>query len=121
MKSHYEAGQLPLPLLGGVVQAQRLVLPPEVVMRIKTWRQACRLAWRLRNPRITQRTFAELTGCYVSHVSDYFSVHEHRRELPAKHAGQACLVLQNTVLAQWLAQTCQVTVLEEMQAQRMAA
>ena len=57
MKSPYE--QLALPLLGGVVQAQRLVVPPEVVMGLKSYRHACRLAWKLRHPRITQRTLAE--------------------------------------------------------------
>lgn len=118
MKSAYDvdALQLPLPLLGGVVQAQRLVLPPEVVMRIRSYRQACRLAWKLRRPRITQRTLAELAGLYPSHVSDYFSVHEGRRDLPARHVGAVCAVLGNTVIAQWLAQACQVTLLEEMQA-----
>lgn len=119
MKLLYE--QAPLPLLGGVVQAQRLVVPPQVVMRLTGWRQACRLAWKLRSPRITQRTFAELTGCYPSHVSDYFSVHDHRRDLPAQHAGAACLVLGNTVLIQYLAQEARVTLLEEMQAARRAA
>lgn len=109
---------LPLPLLGGVVQPQRLVVPPEVVMGLKSWRHACRLAWRLRNPRITLRTFAELTDSYVSHCSDYFSVHDKRRELPARKAGLACVVLGNTVLVQWLAQESRVTLMEELQAQR---
>jgi hypothetical protein len=109
---------LPLPLLGGVVQPQRLVVPPEVVMGLKSWRHACRLAWKLRNPRITLRTFAELTDSYVSHCSDYFSVHETRRELPARKAGISCLVLGNTVLVQWLAQDSRVTLMEELQAQR---
>lgn len=121
MKRFNDPYTAPLPLLGGVVQAQRLVVPPQVVMGIKSWRHACRLAWRLRSPRITQRTFAELTGCYPSHVSDYFSLHAHRRELPAAKAGAACLVLGNTVLVQWLAQEAQVTLLEEMQATRRAA
>lgn len=107
-----------LPLFGGVVQAQRLVVPPEVVMGLKTYRHACRLAWKLRHPRITQRTLAELAGLYPSHVSDYFSVHDHRRELPAKHIGQTEAVLGNTVISQWVAQQSHLTVLEEMQAGR---
>jgi hypothetical protein len=120
MKVRNDPLTAPLPLLGGVVQAQRLVVPPQVVMGLRSWRHACRLAWRLRNPRITQRTFAELTGCYPSHVSDYFSLHAHRRELPAAKAGIACQVLGNTVLVQWLAQDARVTLLEEMQAERSA-
>jgi len=109
---------LPLPLFGGVVQPQRLVVPHEVVMGLRSWRHACRLAWKLRNPRITLRTFAELTDSYVSHCSDYFSVHHTRRELPARKAGMACLLLGNTVLVQWLAQESRVTLMEELNAQR---
>ena len=120
MKISYGSQQSPLPLLGGMVRAQRLVVPPQVVMGLKSYRHACRLAWKLRNPRITYRTLAELAGLYSSHVSDYFSVHDCRRELPAKHVGPVCLVLGNTVIAQWLAQEARVTLLEEMQAQRAA-
>lgn len=109
---------MPLPLLGGVVQAQRLVVPPEVVMGIASYRHACRLAWKLRRTRITQRTLAELAGLYPSHVSDYFSLHTHRRELPAKHVAAVESVIGNTVVSQWLAQLSKLTVLEEMQAER---
>lgn len=112
---------LPLPLLGGLVQPQRLVLPPEAVMGIKSYRHACRLAWKLRNPRITQRTLAELAGLYTSHVSDYFSLHASRRELPARHVATVERILGNTAISQWLAQQSQLTVLEEMQAARRVA
>jgi hypothetical protein len=108
--------QAPLPLFGGVVERQRLVLPPQVVMQLASYRHACRLAWKLRHPRITQRTLAELAGLYTSHVSDYFSVHTHRRELPAKHVAAAERVLGNTAISQWLAQQSALTVLEEVQA-----
>lgn len=111
--------QLLLPLLGGLVQRQRLVVPPEVVMGIKGWRHACRLAWKLRYPRITQRTLAELVpGLYQSHVSDYFALRTDRRELPAKHVGTVEAVIGNTVMSQWLAQQGKLAVLEEMQAER---
>lgn len=115
-----DAATLPLPLFGGVVQPQRLVVPPGVVMDLPTFRHACRLAWKLRNPRITQRTLAELAGLYPSHVSDYFSVHPNRRELPAKFIGVTEAVLGNTVMSQWIAQQSRLTVLEEMQAARRA-
>lgn len=112
---------LPLPLLGGLVQPQRLVVPPAVVMQLRSFRHACRLAWKLRNPRITQRTLAELAGLYPSHVSDYFCVHEQRRELPARHVAAVERVLGNTVISQWLTQQSGLTVLEEMQVSRRAA
>ncbi len=112
----------PLPLLGGVIQAQRLVVPPEVVMGIKSYRHACRLAWKLRFPKnLTQRTLAELAGLYPPHVSDYFSVHENRRELPARWIAAVEAVLGNTVISQYLAQQSKLTVLEEMQIARRAA
>jgi hypothetical protein len=55
---------LPLQLLGGVVQAQVLHVPPEVVMNITSYRHACRMAWRVARlrHRITKRTLAELAG-----------------------------------------------------------
>ena len=112
---------LPLPLVGGVVQAQRLVVPSGVIMRLASYRQACRLAWKLRHPRITYRTLAELAGLYPPHVSDYFSVHENRRELPARHSGIVGKILGNTVIGQYLAQVNELTPLEEMQASRRRA
>lgn len=112
---------LPLPLLGGMVQAQRLVLPPEVVMGVKSYRHACRMAWKLRGTRITQRTLAELAGLYSSHVSDYFSLHATRRELPARHVAAVESVVGNTLISQWLAQQSHLTVVEELQALRRAA
>ena len=109
---------LPLPLMGGVVQAQRLVLPVEVIARIESYREACRLAWKLRRTRMSQRTFAEVSGLYAPHVSDYFSAHEQRRELPARHIPAAESALGNTVISQWLAYRAQLTVLEGLQAQQ---
>ncbi|MES2959783.1 MAG: hypothetical protein V4792_16460 [Pseudomonadota bacterium] len=111
---------LDLPLMGGVVQAQRLVLPAEVVMRITSYRQACRMAWRLRRVRISQRTLAAHAELYASHVSDYFSVHTDRRELPARHIAAVERVIGNTVISQYIAQQSALTVLEEMQATHQA-
>ena len=121
MTSPYVDGrqQAALALLGGVVQAQRLVVPAQVVMGVRTFRHACRLAWKLRRVRnLTRRSLAEQAGLYAPHVSDYFSVHESRRELPARHVAAVERVLGNTVISQWLAQQARITVLEEMQADR---
>jgi predicted transcriptional regulator len=111
---------LPLPLLGGVVQAQRLVVPPEVIRGLPTYRHACRLAWKLRRTRMSQKTFAALAGLYPPHVSDYLSVHATRRELPARCVAAVEAVLGNAVIGQWLAAQSQLTVLEELQVQRRA-
>lgn len=122
MKFPYEGGQGALALLGGVVQQQRLVVPPAVIVGVKSYRHACRLAWKLRRVRnLSKRGLAERCSLYLSHVSDYFSVHEMRRELPARYIAAVEYELGNTVISQWLAQQSQLTVLEEMQAQRRAA
>lgn len=105
-----------------LLQGQRLVVPPEVVRGVPSYRHACRLAWKLRGIRnLTRRTLAELAGLYAPHVSDYFSVRENRRELPAKKIAAVESVLGNTVISQWLAQQSNLTLLEEMQATRRAA
>jgi hypothetical protein len=116
-----DSEQLALALLGGVVQAQRLVVPPQVVMRVRSYRQACRLAWKLRRVRnLTRRSLAEQAGLYASHVSDYFSLHDNKRELPARHIAVVERVLGNAVISQWVAQQSQLTVLEELQADAQA-
>ena len=94
----------------------------EVIVRIATWRQACRLAWKLRRVRnLTRRALAQQAGFYPPHVTDYFSQHESRRELPARCVAPVERVLGNTVMSQWLAHQAQLTVLEELQALRRAA
>jgi hypothetical protein len=119
-----DQGTLSLPLLGGVVQAQRLVVPSEVIRAIPSYRHACRLAWKLRRVRnLSRRTLAEAAGLYASHVSDYFSVHDNKRDLPARHVADVERVLGNTIISQWLAYQGRLTVLEELQvhAHRRAA
>lgn len=111
-----------LPLVGGVVQPQRLVVPHEVIRGLTSYRHACRLAWKLRAIRnMTRRTLAEQAGLYPTHVSDYFSVKENKRELPARHIAATERVLGNTVISQYQAAQSELTVLEELQAMRKAA
>ena len=120
MKSPNEGTELPL--LGGVIQPQRLVVPGTVIRRLATWRAACRLAWKLRQRKtMTYRQLAEAAGLYPSHVSDYFSVQDKPRELPARQVDPVERVLGNTVMSQWLAWRSRLTVLEELQAERMRA
>lgn len=111
-----------LPLVGGVIQAQRLVVPPEVIKGLTSYRHACRLAWKLRAVKnLTKRGLAEQAGLYATHVTDYFSVHENKRELPARHIAAVERVLGNTVISQYQAAQAALTVLEELQALRRAA
>lgn len=117
MNSSYE-----LPLVGGVVQAQRLTVPSQVVKDIPDYRHACRMAWKLRRVRnLTRRTLAEQAGLYAPHVTDYFSVRDKKRSLPAEYISRVESVLGNTVISQYLAHKSELTCLEEMQANRRAA
>lgn len=104
-----------------VVQAQHLAVPPQVIQGLPTYRHACRLAWKLRRTRMSQKAFAGMAGLYAPHVSDYLSVHAKRRELPARCIGQVEAVLGNSVISQWVAAQGHLTVLEELQALRRAA
>lgn len=110
----------PLPLMGGVVQRQCLVVPAAVIANLRSYRHACRLAWKLRFPRnLTYRSLVEQAGpgtLYLSHVSDYFSRHENRRELPARHIAITESVLGNKVISQYLNRQSELTCLEELQA-----
>lgn len=113
---------LALPLVGGMVQAQRLVVPPEVIKGLNSYRHACRLAWKLRAVRnLTKRNLAEQAGLYAPHVTDYLGVHENKRELPAKHIAAVEAVLGNAVISQWIAHQSSLTVLEELQVIKRAA
>ncbi len=120
MKFHDDQ-TMPLPLVGGVVQRQVLLVPHEVLRSLPTYRHACRLAWRLRVVRNLSRTALAqaVPGLYLSHVSDYFSAHAQRRELPARHVPDVERVLGNKVITQWLVHRGEGTLLEEVLADRV--
>lgn len=114
--------QSELALMGGVVQAQRLVVPPQVVKALKSYRHACRLAWKLRRVRnLTRAELARQVGLYAPHVTDYFSQHENRRELPARCVAAVERVLGNKVISQWQAHQADDMLLSELDAMRRAA
>lgn len=121
MSSPYE--QRRLALLGGVIQPQRLVVPHQLIERIKTYRQACRFSYLLARRRgITQATLVQVVPeLHKSHVSNYFSRDPSRRELPARHIGSVQDVFGNTVIAQWVAAQCELHLLEEMQEYRRSS
>ena len=112
------APPMELPLLGGVVQAQLLRIPSQVVNRVETYRDACRMAWKLRRVRnLTRVELAKQAGLYPSHVSDYFSLHDNRRELPARQIGVVELVLGNTLISQWVEHQAQKLLMAELRGQ----
>ena len=100
----------------------RLVLP-DVVAKVPTYREAVRLCWQLRQrTSLTKRALAEEAGLYASHVSDYLSELEAKRELPAKHIAAMEVACGNRVITQYLALRANLTILEQyIQPQKVAA
>ena len=104
--------QLQLPMLTYYV-GPRLV-PQDVVAGVATYRDAVRLCWQLRlRTSLTRRALAEEAGLYASHVSDYLSELEIKRDLPAKHIAAMEVACGNRVITQWLAAQANLTILEQ--------
>lgn len=114
--------QLALPLMGRLDAPS--AVPSQMVSWASTYREAVRLAWRLRRVHYaTQRQLAAEAGLYAPHVSDYLSTDDKpsRRSLPAEHIPAFEAFVGNTLISQWIAGKAKLTVLEEMQATKAAA
>lgn len=100
------------------------VAPMGVVVQARTYRQAVRLAWaRKRVHFATLRQLAAETGVPPQHVTDYLHPDDGatRRDLPAWRIPAFEVFVGNTIVSQWLAMQAQLTVLEELQASKVAA
>ena len=112
--------QLDLPLLCRLDGPS--VVPDSHVRACQTYRDAVRLCWALRRvKKMTSLTLAEQAGFPANHRSDYLSDDEDKRELPAKYIRAFEYVCGNTAISQWIAMGAKLTVLEEIQAGRLAA
>lgn len=112
-----------LPLLGGAVNGPSF-LPVDEVAKCRSFREIVRLSWAHRRVKgMTQRTLAELIGCYPSHVSDYLQSDDKptRRDLPAQRLGEWASAVGNWGVQQWLNRQANLTILEEVIHQRNAA
>ena len=119
MKSPYE-DQLELPLLCRLDAPS--VVPDANVKACQSFRDAVRLCWSLRRSKsMTKRSLAEHAGLYASHVTDHLSDDDAKRDLPAKHIKACEYVCGNSAISQWIAMNAKLTVLEEIQAGRLAA
>ena len=97
------------------------IVPSEAIRAVDSYRNAVRLCWQLRRVKgMTKRTAAEECGLYVSHVSEYLSDDDSKRDMPAKYIPAFEALVGNTAISQWLAAQARLTVLEEMQARRAA-
>jgi hypothetical protein len=112
--------QLNLPMIT-YYEGPRLI-SQEVLAGITTYREAVRVCWDLRTRRqLVRRTLAEEASLYASHVSDYLSDDDSRRELPAKHIAAFEVACGNRAVSQWLAKQAHLTILEQFIDQRRAA
>lgn len=99
------------------------VVPPSAISTIKTYREAVRFCWDQRRVRnMTRARLAEEAGLYAPHVTGYLNDKaKNLRNLPAEKVAAFELACGNTAVSQWIAAQSKLTVLEEMQAERMAA
>lgn len=105
-----------------LAEVKTRIATTDEVKACKTYRQAVRAAWRMSG--ITnQRVLVEGTGMCAQHVSDYLNPDDKptRRSLPASLIGVFEGFIRYTLVSQWIAAQSNLTVLEEMQAQRKAA
>lgn len=80
------------------------LLDSRVIAAVASYRDAVRLCWGARSRRtMSLRQLAEETGAYASHVCDYISADETKRELPAKRIDAFEVSCGNRGISQWLA------------------
>ncbi len=109
-----------LPLMGRLDGPS--VVPTHLIQHARSYRQACQMAFALRRVKgLTRRSLAEACGVYASHITEYLSSDESRREMPARYIAAFEQVVGNTAISQWIAAGAKLTVLEEMQAARRVA
>ena len=103
--------QLNLPMFS-VYNGPRLV-DHDLVKAATSYRDAVRLCWDQRTRKNLPKTVLAMeAGCYASHMTDYLSDDETRRELPAKHIAAFELSCGNRAISQWLAAQAHLTILE---------
>jgi hypothetical protein len=97
------------------------VVPAEYVQRIQSYREAVQTCFALRRVKHTKRDIAADAGLYPPHVTDYLSDKPGKRDLPGRYITAFERACGNTAISQWLAAGAKLTVLEEVQAARLAA
>lgn len=114
--------QLEFPLMGRLDAPS--AAPNQWVRAAKSYRQAVRMAWKMRRVQyMTRQQLATEAELYPQHVTDYLAEDDKpgRRDLPADAVARFESVVGNSLVSQWLAAQSKLTVLEEMQATRAFA
>lgn len=107
--------QLPLPMLT-VYHGPRL-LPLEEIQRARSYRDIVRICWAHRTRKhLSQRTLAEETGMLASHITDYLSEDDAKRDMPAKYVQEFEVSMGNRAITQWFAYRAQLNLLEALPA-----
>lgn len=113
--------QTQLPLLGRIDAPS--VVPPAALRLARTYRDAVRLCWELRRARGLRPVDLGRFGFTRQHVTDWLNDDDlpRRRSLPAGRIKEFEDLMGNTAISQWIAGGAQLTVLEEIQAERLVA
>lgn len=112
--------QLTLPML--TYYAGPALVDVELVNACRSYREAVRACWDRRTRRaLTRRGLAEAAGLYPSHVSDYLSSDDNKRDLPARKINDFEIECGNRFVSQWLARQANLTILEQFIDRRAAA
>jgi hypothetical protein len=115
--------QMPLRPLMGRLEGPAIV-PASLIAMCATYRDAVRLCWERRRVHyMTKRQLAAEAGLLPQHVTDYLHPDDKpgRRDLPGDRVAAFEAVCGNTAVSQWHAHNSRLTVLEELQAERLAA
>jgi hypothetical protein len=111
--------QLTLPMLT-LYEGPRLV-GHDAIAAATSYRDAVRQCWDQRTRKNLPKTLLACeAGLYASHVTDYLSSNDTRRELPAKHIAAFEVSCGNRAISQWLAAQAHLTILETFIQQRQA-
>jgi hypothetical protein len=114
--------QIEIPLYGRVDGP--CMVPARHLRRVRSYREAVRLCWVLRRAKGMRPTdLARDFGFTRQHVSDYLNADDmpQRRNLPPDEIKLFEDVCGNSAITQWLALRQRFTLLEELQAERLAA
>lgn len=99
------------------------VVPPSAMRLVRNYRDAVRLCWALRRAKGLRPVDLGRYGFTRQHVTDY--LHEDdaptRRSLPPSRIQEFEDLMGNSAISQWIAGGARLTVLEELQAERLVA
>lgn len=113
--------QIAMPLL------QRLngpaVVPPNLLKRANTYREAVRWCWQLRRVKWTPATLSAHYGFTRQHVGDWINPDDkpRRRSLPGECVQDFEDGMGNSFISQWHAMRAQLTVTQQLEAAGLAA